>query len=610
MIDKPREYTINDIEDNIFDSETPIGEYSNDLNEINEAAPPLLKYTNTSCECLELDKLLLNNSCFNYKSSKNDFYKITIGENIEINYKILKKNIKNIDNKYINIYHYNFANLLDYAKNVIRELKNKNKKKINFELKLIFQKNQNKEKNNEKNITNDIYNLNISCKYIFLYLDNYENYSIKKTFEHKNIFEDILMTAKILNEIEQILIKIKLKNEEEKRVNIKVDKKINKINGKKFNIIYFKKMIFKHNNSVQMIKELACGKYVSCGIDGLLILYDENFNKISEVKIIENWIYSISEIPDTKNEFMVCCPEKIFLVTIKDNTLDVESKILKIKESLNLYAFPTREDEIILCGNKTLNQYNTIIKDLKNEIKNNNIYVLNNLHTTSGKRITENIIVVVSNNILNNGENILKFINTKNKNEFGEEKYSFNINPNSLLIIDTDIPIQYNNSEELKRKNRKKKKGKKEIIQNNLKHEKNKLLFCACTKYKTEEKNGILILCPNGIKIENNFYDTGEFEVFCFCLLNNNNNENRNYIFVGGYDNNLKRGLIKLYEILYDEDMKIENTKLKFKKNIENLNKILEPINCIIQSSKTGEIVVTCWDGTLNLFSKPSFLVY
>ena len=29
-------------------------------------------------------------------------------------------------------------------------------------------------------------------------------------------------------------------------------------------------------------------------------------------------------------------------------------------------------------------------------------------------------------------------------------------------------------------------------------------------------------------------------------------------------------------------------------------------INCIIQSSKTGEIVVTSWDGTINLFSKPN----
>ena len=78
--------------------------------------------------------------------------------------------------------------------------------------------------------------------------------------------------------------------------------------------------------------------------------------------------------------------------------------------------------------------------------------------------------------------------------------------------------------------------------------------------FKNEEKNGILIVCRNGIKIVNNFYDSGDFEVFCFCLINNdgnNNNENRDFIFVGGYDNNENRGLIRLYEIIYDNNSKI-----------------------------------------------------
>ena len=129
--------------------------------------------------------------------------------------------------------------------------------------------------------------------------------------------------------------------------------------------------------------------------------------------------------------------------------------------------------------------------------------------------------------------------------------------------------------------------------------------------FKNEEKNGILIVCPNGIKIENNFYDTGDFEVYCFCLISNdgnNNNENRNFIFVGGYNNNENRGLIKLYEIIYDNNSKIELTKLRFKRNIDNIPKINQPINCIIQSSKTGGIIVTSWDGTITLFSKPTLV--
>ena len=109
-------------------------------------------------------------------------------------------------------------------------------------------------------------------------------------------------------------------------------------------------------------------------------------------------------------------------------------------------------------------------------------------------------------------------------------------------------------------------------------------------------------------KIKNNFYETKDFEVFCFCLLKNKNTEDLNinnindFILVGGYDNQNNQGLIKIYEIIYDD--KIENIKLEFKKNIIDSH-LKFPINCIIQSSKTEEILVTCWDGTVNLFTAP-----
>ena len=131
--------------------------------------------------------------------------------------------------------------------------------------------------------------------------------------------------------------------------------------------------------------------------------------------------------------------------------------------------------------------------------------------------------------------------------------------------------------------------------------------MCACTKYYNDQKNGILVFCPIDKTIKDNFYDTGDFEVFCFCSLKNsidNGLVDINYILVGGYDNNLNQGLIKLYEIIYDET--IESTKLNFIRNIHNLSFIKEPINCIIQSSKTGEIIVTSWDGSVNLFTKPN----
>ena len=96
------------------------------------------------------------------------------------------------------------------------------------------------------------------------------------------------------------------------------------------------------------------------------------------------------------------------------------------------------------------------------------------------------------------------------------------------------------------------------------------------------------------------------FKLFCFCLLKNYIDDNTiidtNYLLDNGYDNYLNQGLIKLYEIIYDRV--IELTKLKLIKNIPNLSFIKEPINCIIQSSKNGKIIVKSWDRTINLVSK------
>ena len=604
-------------------------EFENENDKNTEAPAPSISISNNEpiikpkkYDCIEIDKLFLIRSSFFYNSriNKSDFYKVNLGKNIEINYQKIKQNIKNYD-KYINNFRYNFISLIDYAKEIIKQLKVRNKNKINFELKLKFKNNKTNNKYFEEQ-QKKYYYYNLSCKYKFSYQDKNGNFPIKKKYKHINIFNEITQLTKIneiLKEIEELLNKINDNkiNEEimnENKVNNKnKTKKINKLNINKFKIITFQKCIAKHNNSAQMIRELPCGNFVSCGFDGQLFLYDENLNHIYSEKIIDNWIYSISEIPDTNNKFMVCCPEKIFLLSVKDNKIDEENKRLTYKNSLNLYAFATRENEIILCGNKSLTKYNGIIKDISKE--NKSIFALNSLYTTYGYKITDNIISVVSNKVLNNGEDILQFINTNNKNQLISEEYSFNINQNSLLIINTNIDtnIKNNNSTpEEPNKNKKnkknKRKNKKEInIQNN-NNEKAKLLFAACTKYYREQKNGILILCPNGKKIIDNFYDTGEFEVFCFCLLDNNkNNNDKNYIFVGGYDNNLNQGLIKLYEIIYDDNNnKIELTKLKFKRNIYNLSNFKEPINCIIQSSKTGEIVVTSWDGTVNLFSKPN----
>ena len=53
---------------------------------------------------------------------------------------------------------------------------------------------------------------------------------------------------------------------------------------------------------------------------------------------------------------------------------------------------------------------------------------------------------------------------------------------------------------------------------------------CACKKYKSGQKNGILLVNINSNKSKEQFYyyfcDTNNFEVYCFCPILNISNEN------------------------------------------------------------------------------------
>ena len=97
------------------------------------------------------------------------------------------------------------------------------------------------------------------------------------------------------------------------------------------------------------------------------------------------------------------------------------------------------------------------------------------------------------------------------------------------------------------------------------------ILLCACKKYNEYQNNGILLITlENNSQESHNFYDTGNFEVYCFCPISfestinynifNKNNElednSINYILVGGFNKFKGKGLIKLYRILYNKLLK------------------------------------------------------
>ena len=158
----------------------------------------------------------------------------------------------------------------------------------------------------------------------------------------------------------------------------------------------------------------------------------------------------------------------------------------------------------------------------------------------------------------------------------------------------------------------------------NKKIPKNRILICACKKYIRFQKNGILLLNfeddnnidNSSILINYEFYCTNNFEVFCFCpisifndiqILENKSNKNdTDYFLVGGFDLIKKRGLIKLYKVIYGEEF--NNIRIEFIQDIvlfdkqKKFKRFNGPISCMTQSSIDGKIIVTCWDGNIYLF--------
>ena len=166
--------------------------------------------------------------------------------------------------------------------------------------------------------------------------------------------------------------------------------------------------------------------------------------------------------------------------------------------------------------------------------------------------------------------------------------------------------------------------------------DKYKILLGAYKKYKENERNGILLVNPqlqNNKRVKIEFYDTGNFEVYCICpilIIDNKNKhfdnidekyrqnikiEDSEYFLVGGFDIEKREGLIKLYKVIYSKEA--FNTKIKYIQDINidiKENQKYEyfdgPINCIFQSKITGNILVSCYNGKLYLLTLPNIDYY
>ena len=274
-----------------------------------------------------------------------------------------------------------------------------------------------------------------------------------------------------------------------------------------------------------------------------------NFNKIENYDRLENYFSFFVD----KNDVIISQKNKFsFLKNLGDNNTFIPTDI-SCRNLFNLDG-----SNYIVCDENQIYYGSNI---LKNSISNGDYKEVNKKKSyRGGIQINDYIFAITSNRILSKGENKLIFFEKNNKNFLSHievEDYSFILSENNCALM--KIPKQ----------------------------EDSKLLLVACKKYVKNDKNnknnknGILLLrlqlIKNNNKKSEKFYDTKNFEVYCFCplleidnkyILENNKKQIKDteYFFVGGFDLNRREGLIKLYKVIYNDD--IEKIEIEYIQDI------------------------------------------
>ena len=364
-----------------------------------------------------------------------------------------------------------------------------------------------------------------------------------------------------------------------------------------FKILKFMKIIGNHKISAEFVKEIH-SFIISGGADNKLIIYSPNFVKIRE-KSFKDKVYNIYEKKKRKNdldlEFLVCSKKKTILVKIDRNNFifdlfrEIEGSIICMEFDFNNYIVGDDKTGFSIFYN-LFSKINECVKFK---------YLFLDICFKNGILINNKIVALTSNRIVPHGEDKLILFNIMLKKIIYEiDGFSFILSSNGLSLITIN---------------------------------KNKILLCGCKKYLKHQKNGILLVNINleeNIKIKKTFYNTGNFEVYCFCQINILEKSN-NYIFeeniithdtdyflVGGFEKTKNAGMIKLFKIIKKENFL--ESKIEYIQDIEieitgEFRGFKGPINHIIQKKKKLNLLVSCMDGNIYLFKPPNidyFLFY
>ena len=350
--------------------------------------------------------------------------------------------------------------------------------------------------------------------------------------------------------------------------------------------------------------------FICGGAYQYLFIFNSKYEKIRQQYIGKDWVYNVlfySESNNINKEstiFVGCSKNSLFSYSINNNSDKYITS--KSEKNNNNYLLQIKKNEFLCCQENQLSKWSDIAKQLLRSI--HSVFdEFNKILTKSAIKIN-NTIIFKSNKVVSNGQDKLIFLDFNSKRIFAtninKKYYSCIYSPNGLFLLPKDEKMP-----------------------------KIGVLLCACKKYLKYQKNGILLLSfENDENIENDnnriyyyFYCTKDFEVYCFSplaiidtkevFISINIKKFYTYFLVGGFDVKKRKGLIKLYKVIYSEkydEIKIEYIQdiILFDSKQKKVIRIKEPISYIAQSSKEGQLLVTSWDGNIYLFECPNISYY
>ena len=358
---------------------------------------------------------------------------------------------------------------------------------------------------------------------------------------------------------------------------------------------------YKQTKKVQNIIQAEIGEFVC--IEG------ESDNESKIIELIELYLNTNENNNTSKNESDKPTEgeeekviEEVEFMKINNNEIskikiDKNKKAIKQKDSIKLNGLTPKSclyldntNQIIFCQEGAYH-YQNLFGDIQSMDKKK----ISDDNCIGGIKLNKNLIVFTSH------------IDTHKVND--TDKISF-YNPNTKEIIKEIEGYYINNTINdfgL---------GILTPSKNDIKDNNNKILLCACKN--NEAKNGILLINIDNIekyKGDNDekiikFIETGTFEAYTFCQLKMKNDTQTDYFLIGGYNEEIEKGEVKLYKNISDKNKNeleiklITTLDLKNNNNSEfNENGI---INYIIQY-KNNKNVIICSDKNMHIFSEPDF---